>query len=39
MNEPQKSAVKPYDDEIEAIKQAEEDIKNGDVFDLSDVNW
>lgn len=31
--------VKPLDDEIEAIHQAEADIKNGDVFDLSSVNW
>ena len=27
------------EDEIKAIAQAENDIKNGDVFDLSAVNW
>lgn len=31
--------VKPYDDEIEAIHQAEADIENGDVFDISSINW
>lgn len=31
--------VKPFDDEIEAIRQAETDIKNGDVFPLSDISW
>lgn len=31
--------VKPYDDEIEAIHQAEADKKNGDVFDISSINW
>lgn len=32
-------SVKPYDDEVEAIKQAELDAKNGDVVDLDSVNW
>lgn len=32
-------SVKPYDDEVEAIKQAELDVKNGDVVDLDSVNW
>lgn len=32
-------AAKPYDDEIDAIKQAEDDISNGDVFDLSTLIW
>lgn len=27
------------EDEIKAIAQAETDIKNGDVFDLSAVSW
>ncbi len=27
------------EDEAEAIAQAETDIKNGDVFDLSAVSW
>ena len=31
--------VKASEDEAEAIAQAEADIKNGDVFDLSTVNW
>lgn len=31
--------VKPSDDEIDAITQAEEDIKNGDVFKLSAISW
>lgn len=31
--------VSPEADEIEAIEQAEEDMKNGDVFDLSSINW
>lgn len=31
--------VKPSDDEIEAISQAETDKKNGDVFDISAINW
>ena len=31
--------VKPYTDEIEAIKQAEADVFNGDVVDLASVNW
>lgn len=26
-------------DEIEAIEQAEIDIKNGDVFDLASIKW
>lgn len=29
--------VSPTADEIEAIEQAEEDIKNGDVFDLASI--
>lgn len=32
-------AVKPYEDETDAIKQAEDDISNGDVFDLSTLIW
>lgn len=32
-------AAAPSDDEIEAIKQAETDIKNGDVFDISAITW
>ncbi len=32
-------SVKPYDNEVEAIKQAELDAKNGDVVDLDSVNW
>ena len=32
-------AVNPSADEVEAIKQAEADIGNGDVFDLSSINW
>lgn len=31
--------VNPSDDEKEAIKQAETDIKNGEVFDLSAIKW
>lgn len=31
--------AKASEDEIKAIAQAENDIKNGDVFDLSAVNW
>lgn len=31
--------VKPYADEVAAIKQAEIDIANGDVIDISSVNW
>ena len=31
--------VNPSDDEKEAIKQAEADIKNGEVFDLSAIKW
>lgn len=29
----------PLPDEVEAIKQAESDIKNGDVEDLASVAW
>ena len=32
-------ADKPYEDEIDAIRQAETDIKNGDVFDISAISW
>lgn len=32
-------ASEPLPDEIEAIKQAETDIANGDVRDLSSVSW
>ena len=31
--------AKASEDEVEAIAQAETDIKNGDVFDLSAVSW
>ena len=31
--------AKASEDEIKAIAQAENDIKNGDVFDLSAVTW
>ena len=31
--------VKPYEDEIKAIEQAETDITNGDVVDFDSVNW
>ena len=31
--------VEASEDEAEAIAQAETDIKNGDVFDLSAVSW
>lgn len=31
--------VAPAADEIEAIEKAEEDIQNGDVFDLASINW
>ncbi len=31
--------VKPLEDEIEAIEQAKIDIDNGDVVNLSMVNW
>lgn len=31
--------VAPAADERESIEQAENDIKNGDVFDLSSVSW
>ena len=31
--------VKATEDEAKAIAQAENDIKNGDVFDLSAVTW
>lgn len=31
--------VNPYEDEVEAIKQAQVDIDNGDVVDLASVNW
>lgn len=31
--------VNPAADEKAAIVQAEEDIKNGDVLNLSSVNW
>lgn len=31
--------AKASEDEIKAIAQAENDIKNGDVFDLSAVSW
>ncbi len=31
--------VKPYEDEIEAIEQAEIDIANGEVVELASVNW
>ena len=31
--------VKPFDDEIEVIKQSEIDISKGDIVDLSSVEW
>lgn len=31
--------VKPYEDEVKAIEQAEIDISNGDVVNLADVVW
>lgn len=31
--------VTPSADEIEAIEQAEKEVKNGDVFDLASINW
>ena len=32
-------ATPPADDEVRAIEQAEQDIKNGDVIDLATVKW
>ena len=31
--------TKPLDDEVEAIKQAESDIVQGDIFDISSIEW
>lgn len=31
--------TKPFDDEIKAINEAEQDIKNGEVFNLSTIEW
>lgn len=31
--------AEPYDDEIESLKQAEMDIKNGDITDFDSINW
>lgn len=31
--------VKPYEDEVEAVKRAEEEIKKGDVVDFNSVVW
>lgn len=31
--------VAPLEDEVNAIEQAEKDITNGDVVDISSVDW
>lgn len=39
MNKDTIETVKPKQDEIKAIEKAEEDIKNGEIFDLTSIKF